>query len=59
MMPQVQPPTERKRAIPITKDENKLLWFIRCQARKCPEPIRILVTITKERIIWELIEASN
>ena len=59
MASRVQPPTERKRTIPVTKNEHKLLYLIRCQARKCIKPVRIQVTVTKQRITWEIVKTSN
>lgn len=59
IVPQVHTPTERKKAILITKSENKLLWFIRCQAKRCTEPIMITITITRQGITWEKVKISN
>lgn len=59
MVSQVQPPTERKRAVPVTKSEHKLLYLIRCQAKKCIKPVRIQVTVTRQQITWEIVKTSN
>ena len=62
MAPQVQrvqPPTERKRTIPVTKNEHKLLYLIRYQAKRCTEPVRIQVIVTRQQITWEIVKTSN